>query len=408
MRVIHFPEHQSVGELYLGESRFGSARGTITIPHEEDLELHLGERAPSPDLSFLKQLAPDDLQAISVDIHYFGDEELQLMKHLTGLKALNLKLSRVTNDCFETLAQMSGLRVVDFAYTRITCEGISKLRALPLISLDLSHTLPNDDGLCELGNLTNLRQLIYMDNGLSGKGMKALAQLVSLENLFLAKTNIEDEYLSSIHWFKNLVLIDLSKTPITDEGARFLTAVRTLRGVLLDNTNTGDRTLENLSTLPYIVALFMRETNITDDGIAHLLKFDNLKTLALSRTKIGDRAIDYFAEMEPLAQIELDNTRISTEGLYRLIAKRPDVDVIAQAVTGEPLEDMTPPPPPMAGGPPSEGGGVGGLKAQIFELIVRAALAGEPWRESYASAMQINNIDISDVEAEIRRRQKTT
>jgi len=46
-----------------------------------------------------------------------------------------------------------------------------------------------------------------------------------------------------------------------------------------------------------------------------------------------------------------------------------------------------------------------GVRAQVFEVIVRQALAGAPWREICAGPMQVNNITAEEVEAEVKRRQ---
>lgn len=68
-------------------------------------------------------------------------------------------------------------------------------------------------------------------------------------------------------------------------------------------------------------------------------------------------------------------------------------------------EQAIPRPPattPFVSGPGSYGSGV---RAQVFEVIVRQALAGAPWREICAGPMQVNNITPEEVEAEVKRRQ---
>jgi hypothetical protein len=45
-----------------------------------------------------------------------------------------------------------------------------------------------------------------------------------------------------------------------------------------------------------------------------------------------------------------------------------------------------------------------GVRAQVFEVIVRQGMAGAPWREICAGPMQVNAICAADVEAEIERR----
>jgi len=47
-----------------------------------------------------------------------------------------------------------------------------------------------------------------------------------------------------------------------------------------------------------------------------------------------------------------------------------------------------------------------GVRAKIFEVIVRQALAGVPWREICAGPMQINGISPEEVEAEVKRRKE--
>src|SRR5271156_1167693 len=41
-----------------------------------------------------------------------------------------------------------------------------------------------------------------------------------------------------------------------------------------------------------------------------------------------------------------------------------------------------------------------GVRAQVFEVIVRQAIAGAPWREICAGPMQVNNITAEEVQAE--------
>lgn len=53
----------------------------------------------------------------------------------------------------------------------------------------------------------------------------------------------------------------------------------------------------------------------------------------------------------------------------------------------------------------SKGHGKNGVREQVFEVIVRQAIAGAPWQEICAGPMQENNIRPEDVEAEVKRRE---
>lgn len=66
-------------------------------------------------------------------------------------------------------------------------------------------------------------------------------------------------------------------------------------------------------------------------------------------------------------------------------------------------------PKPQATGTISAINGTGsygsGVRAQVFEVIVRQALAGAPWREICAGPMSVNNISAEEVEGEVKRRE---
>jgi len=45
-----------------------------------------------------------------------------------------------------------------------------------------------------------------------------------------------------------------------------------------------------------------------------------------------------------------------------------------------------------------------GVRAQVFEVVVRQGIAGAPWKEICAGPLRVNNISEAEVEAEIARR----
>jgi hypothetical protein len=73
-----------------------------------------------------------------------------------------------------------------------------------------------------------------------------------------------------------------------------------------------------------------------------------------------------------------------------------------QQIPGRPVTSSSAITTPMVTGPGSYGSGV---RAQVFEVIVRQALAGAPWQDICHGPMQVNNISPEEVEAEVKRRQ---
>ena len=75
----------------------------------------------------------------------------------------------------------------------------------------------------------------------------------------------------------------------------------------------------------------------------------------------------------------------------------------------EPSNQAVPKPPQPSPGMSSltgTGSYGSGVRAQVFEVIVRQALAGAPWREICAGPMSVNNISPDEVETEVKRREQ--
>ncbi len=73
----------------------------------------------------------------------------------------------------------------------------------------------------------------------------------------------------------------------------------------------------------------------------------------------------------------------------------------------QPSNQAVPKPVQTTPGVPGMGSGSygSGVRAQVFEVIVRQALAGAPWREICAGPMSVNNITADEVEQEVKRRE---
>ncbi len=72
-----------------------------------------------------------------------------------------------------------------------------------------------------------------------------------------------------------------------------------------------------------------------------------------------------------------------------------------QAVENSSKGSAAPGPPEFPGSSYSKAG----VRTQVFEVVVRQAMNGAPWREICAGPMAINNISEQQIEEEVRRRQ---
>ncbi len=87
----------------------------------------------------------------------------------------------------------------------------------------------------------------------------------------------------------------------------------------------------------------------------------------------------------------------------QLVKSRRDAAAPAPARASMPADSIS------GGGPEGAFGGscgsyASGVRAQVFEVIVRQAMNGAPWQQLCAGPMQVNNISPAEIESEVERR----
>lgn len=109
-KVLEFPEHESIGTLSLRRTGalerepwepVGKATGKIGIPPHQDVRLQLEEYHLEP----LLELEPDDIQVLSLWNLKVDDKDIEFIKHLKGLKELDIRQTRISPDGWAELQE---------------------------------------------------------------------------------------------------------------------------------------------------------------------------------------------------------------------------------------------------------------------------------------------------------------
>ena len=137
-------------------------------------------------------------------------------------------------------------------------------------------------------------QFLIVSNG----DISNLDSNVSLRNVVLSQSPINDESLKIISQFRDIKWLDLTYTKVTDEGVL------------------------NLKTLTNIQQISFEGTGVTDDSAGILDSFENLIELDFSNTAISDKAVLHIASKTKLEVLYLTGTKISNEGLNKLSSLR--------------------------------------------------------------------------------------
>ena len=180
-------------------------------------------------LQALKNLRSLDLEICE----QVGDAGCTELAKFPALRVLILKKTafepiRVSDDGLKKLAPLSQLRVLNLYANNISDKGLAHLQHLrELRQLDLSLTAITDAGLAQLSKLAGLTHLdLLYSNGfagpiVTGKGLKSLAELESLQSLNLVGAKIGDESLQ-LPWPKTLRSLHLANTRVTEQGIESL------------------------------------------------------------------------------------------------------------------------------------------------------------------------------------------
>ena len=152
-RIIRFPADRNCGTLYIRKStsidfrdwqRIGIARGTKEVFLDTSLRLDLKVDGRF-DTGFLKDLQPDDLQALF--LYNCDDGILEHIEHLTGLDELYISDTRISDQGLARLRPLVSLRRMSIYHTAISDKGIFNLVVIPGLKwLTCSGTSATEEG----------------------------------------------------------------------------------------------------------------------------------------------------------------------------------------------------------------------------------------------------------------------
>jgi Leucine-rich repeat (LRR) protein len=327
VRVVHFPKDRSLGKLYIRDAEavreltywfhwtgikgpkweyLCEAQGDVHVPAGKQLSLHANKTA-GRDLSPLLELRPDVLyrlilQALSTDPAKPSDGCMPHIAHLTGLKSLNLGMTGVTD---------RGLTY------------IRNLKCLEYLSLPDRAT---DRALAYVAELPSLKGLYIGTIGgslVTNAGLRNLAELTSLEELYLRGERMGDAGLAYLQDLPRLEYLALYGSHFTDDGCVHLKDIPSLRILSFHESlcRITDASLVHISDMPKLENLFLHPMrNITDDGLAHLSKMRSLKKLNIGNSQVTDRGLGYLSRIKTLEHLDLPQEQkgITDRGLAHL------------------------------------------------------------------------------------------
>lgn len=320
-----------------------------TIPVPQEINEPVVEPDDSLTVDALKALgakfkANKDGQITEVSLigYPVTDDDLQQLSNLPKLTSIRLNETQITDAGLETIGRLNNLTNLDLRGCGVSNTGIahlvglSKLRALRL-SGESGVTSVDDGALADIGKLTNLKALL-LDHLWVGENLLDLAPLQNLEELYLAKTLIDDTSLAALKQHPRLKKLRISQTQITDAGLEHLTALTHLTDLdLSENSVISDVGMSHLSKITTLTKLNLWRVALSDSGIQQLAGLVKMHWLNLDNTSLSDDGLVHLEGMKDIQFLHLGSTTITDAGLPQLagLTTLKDLKVTRTAVTAE-------------------------------------------------------------------------
>ncbi|MHC4399773.1 MAG: protein kinase domain-containing protein [Planctomycetota bacterium] len=146
------------------------------------------------------------------------------LEGLTGLEKLSLRgQHKLPASVLNGLAGCRSLRELDLSFTGVTDEELPILKKLTgLRNLALTGTQISDVGCAHLGELEQLEELDVCGTRISNEGVKSLRRLQRLRQLRLEETSIDDGAVTQLRDLPRLSSLSLAHTAVSDEGLAIL------------------------------------------------------------------------------------------------------------------------------------------------------------------------------------------
>ena len=311
-RVLHFPEERSLGDVYIRNGEL--VKDKKNVEWEYFSKARGSVKIPAGQQVQLRISLPDAWRDRSPLKSLRPDDLYRL--EVCGSFSGGL---RPDDKCMKHIAALTLLKELVLRFTDITGRGLRDIHGLESLECLTMWGEVDDAGLAEVAKLKSLRKLDFVGDKITGAGLGHLAKLPLLEELKLAGDRINDRDLVHIARLPHLRCLILSGN-FTDAGLVLLQGAPSLIDLdikgLQDVTDAGLEPISNIPTLESINLYWNR--NITDKGMGYLKKLPALRELNINFSKVTDIGLAHLKQVKTLESLILPDEDITDKGLADL------------------------------------------------------------------------------------------
>ncbi len=221
---------------------------------------------------------------------------------MRSLRNLRLSGPAVTDESIEQLAGLTGLAAVLLQQTEVTDRGVAvltKLSNLKEVNLFGSKGV-SDASIAVLAELPALEKLRLRGTGVTGNDAAALSLMSKVIELDLSETAFANAGMPAVAQMPALTQLNLWLTQVDDQGIESLRGKQQLTSLNLDNVSgITDASLAVIAELPELTFLHLGGTSVTAAGLQQLESLKKLRTLIVTRLALTPEDVERIRQSMP-------------------------------------------------------------------------------------------------------------
>jgi Leucine-rich repeat (LRR) protein len=262
--------------------------------------------------------------------------------------AVNLRGSWINDaDEITRLAELPELQTLDLSHTRITDEGLLRLKPAPKIrNLNLFYAeWITDQGMTAIRDWKHLKRLNVRGTRISDGTLELVGKLTGLEALDIAHTAVTDNGLDHLITLVHLKELAMGRGRLTHKSLAVLRMLPTLTSLDISGARpappdmAGNRALgpgipeealRAMADLKELRVLKLGHSSLTGNGLRNLSVLDQVEKLGLEGCRrIDDAAAAELAKWKSLKYLDLQDTQVTGQGIEALRKAKPGLVVLA-------------------------------------------------------------------------------
>ncbi len=264
--------------------------------------------------------AKGNIVAVNLRGAWVSDVELIDLASLPHLQRLDLSHTRITDEGMLRLKPAAGIRELNLYYAeQITDQGMHAIRDWKMLKrLNLRGTRIANGTLEIVSRLPQLESLDIANTQVTDNGMDQLIALTNLKELALGRSRVGESELGFLRMLPTLTSLDLSGArpvppdmggaarrkptvpPIPEKTIEALAQLKNLRKLKLGFSGVSAADLKALSALENLEKLGLEECpRVDDEAAAELVHWKHLKYLDLQATRVTPQGVEALQKAKP-------------------------------------------------------------------------------------------------------------